>query len=283
MLKMATYKSCETTKQKHRLLKVLGVIFLWVSVGSAFSSIHLLTQIDYPTEAISFSYTASVRPPTSTIVWGYPTSFQSKIIMLFNNIFVGLGMAAYCFCFKSSNTTRLKKILKFLGGALLVGLFASATDFHYFDLEEWVIPVLFGIMVYLISKSSKETVVPNIQPQQVSSEVDAPIEPKTEVEDRQYMPKVNNESIKKTIDDEDLTQNVLTIESQVVETSEQQSSAVAEDNSQNMSCCNTENRTAETHEQKENNINTTIKFCRHCGVRIDYDSDKYCKYCGKQL
>ena len=26
-----------------------------------------------------------------------------------------------------------------------------------------------------------------------------------------------------------------------------------------------------------------IKYCRHCGRKVDYDSSIYCKYCGKEL
>ena len=26
-----------------------------------------------------------------------------------------------------------------------------------------------------------------------------------------------------------------------------------------------------------------IRFCRHCGGKLDYQSDKFCKHCGKQL
>ena len=26
-----------------------------------------------------------------------------------------------------------------------------------------------------------------------------------------------------------------------------------------------------------------VKFCRHCGAKLDYQNGNYCKYCGKQL
>ena len=31
------------------------------------------------------------------------------------------------------------------------------------------------------------------------------------------------------------------------------------------------------------NSEQVIKFCRHCGGKLDYQSDKFCKHCGKQL
>lgn len=31
------------------------------------------------------------------------------------------------------------------------------------------------------------------------------------------------------------------------------------------------------------NTEQIIKFCRHCGGKLDYQFNKYCKHCGKQL
>ena len=30
-------------------------------------------------------------------------------------------------------------------------------------------------------------------------------------------------------------------------------------------------------------LDQVIKVCRHCGGKLDYQSDKFCKHCGKQL
>ncbi|MBO4753243.1 MAG: hypothetical protein J5543_01475 [Bacteroidales bacterium] len=265
MLKMAIYKNCETTKQKHVVLKVLGGLSLLVCVIAAFSGIYLLTQMEYPSEPITFSYTASVRPSSSKIVWGYPTSLQIQAIMMFNNIFTGLGLAAYCFCFKSSNTTLWKKIMKFLCGVFLFGLFCSATDFHYFDLQEWVIPILYCVMVYYISKTSKEAVIPTVSLEQDLTKIDFSNEIKTTENISRYMPEEIRESSCENSAEKNQEQNASISEEQFIEYTKEQ--AIKEPQDSNIS------------EVKESSIK--MCFCRHCGKKIDYAGANYCKYCGK--
>ena len=36
-------------------------------------------------------------------------------------------------------------------------------------------------------------------------------------------------------------------------------------------------------EVSSNDSMKAIKYCRHCGRKVDYDSSIYCKYCGKEL
>lgn len=269
MLKMAVYKNCETTKQKHIVLKVLGGLSLLGCVSAAFSGIYLLTQIDYPSEPITFSHKASVRPSSSTIIWGYPTSFQNQVIMMFNNIFTGLGLAAYCFCFKSSNTTMWKKILKFLGGVFLLGLFCSATDFHYFDMQEWVIPILFCVMVYFISKEPKEKAVPAVSSQKNLAEVDISKEEKVVEDNSRYMPefiKIKDSANEKVVE-EDQIPNSSVSEIQSLEDVTKQAITEPQD-SRFLSNVETSNK---------------LTFCRHCGKKINYAGATYCKYCGKIL
>ena len=36
-------------------------------------------------------------------------------------------------------------------------------------------------------------------------------------------------------------------------------------------------------ERNTHNPNHTIQYCRYCGGKVNYQSDKYCKHCGKLL
>lgn len=36
-------------------------------------------------------------------------------------------------------------------------------------------------------------------------------------------------------------------------------------------------------EETSNGNIKAIKYCRHCGRKVDYESSTYCKYCGKEL
>ena len=46
-------------------------------------------------------------------------------------------------------------------------------------------------------------------------------------------------------------------------------------------------RTSSPHTEQNKKEETpsmdVVKYCRHCGKKVDYDSSTYCKYCGKEL
>ena len=39
----------------------------------------------------------------------------------------------------------------------------------------------------------------------------------------------------------------------------------------------------EQNKKEETPSMDVVKYCRHCGKKVDYDSSTYCKYCGKEL
>ena len=39
----------------------------------------------------------------------------------------------------------------------------------------------------------------------------------------------------------------------------------------------------ETMDDASNDSVKAVRYCRHCGRKVDYDSSTYCKYCGKEL
>ena len=148
MLKMASCNSAETEPQKHRVLKVIGSINVLLGVLCLATGIFGLMQVQYPERTIDFSYSVNqiVRTSDKYIVWGYPTSEQSRAIMGITNIFSSLALAAYCFYYKKSNRKWWKKVVRFFYCLLMYAFYCSATNFHYFDAWEMVAPGLFCFM-----------------------------------------------------------------------------------------------------------------------------------------
>lgn len=252
MQRMALYNNAETQKEKHTVLKFIGANFLFVGIAAIPVSLYMLSQVQYPDELIRFSVNAYVRPSSSHIEWGYPTDFQLRVINTFNNIYIGLGLATYCFFFKSSHSTIGKKILKFLFNILLFGLFCSVSDFHYFDVYEWLIPDLFVLCVWFVDKRYKSFL------------------------DTQFGTKVS-EKVEPT------PSAILSADS---ETPLQQNSD--ETNAQNNINESTE-KSEDVHtefidtEERQNQVTADGRFCRHCGKQIELNDAKFCKHCGAPL
>ena len=99
MMKMASCNSVETEPQKHIVLKIIGVINILLAVSCLATGIFWLMQVQYPEQTIDFSYSANqiVRTSNQYVIWGYPTSEQSRTIMGITNVFSSLALAAYCF------------------------------------------------------------------------------------------------------------------------------------------------------------------------------------------
>lgn len=158
MLKMASCNSAETEPQKYRVLKVIGSINVLLGVSCLATGIFWLMQVQYPERIIDFSYSVNqiVRTSDKYIVWGYPTSEQSRAIMGITNIFSSLALAAYCFYYKKSDRKWWQKILRFFYGLLMYAFYCSATNFHYFDATEMVAPGLFCLMAgHALIKANK--------------------------------------------------------------------------------------------------------------------------------
>lgn len=267
MMKMASCNSMETTPQKHIILKIIGGINILLAISCLATGIFWLTQVQYPEQTIDFSYSANqiVRTSDKYVVWGYPTSEQNRAIMGITNIFSSLALAAYCFYYKKSERKWWQKILRFFYGLLMYAFYCSATNFHYFDATELVAPGLFCFMSgYTLIKAKKL----NKQKIQLADQkrIDAIHkmmdekfggEDQTEDEAR-FMPQ--NEDFNMNGSDkeskEPLTDDVYT---------------------------RTNLPHTEQNKKEETPSMDVVKYCRHCGKKVDYDSSTYCKYCGKEL
>lgn len=266
MLKMASCNSAETEPQKHRVLKVIGSINVLLGVLCLATGIFGLMQVQYPERTIDFSYSVNqiVRTSDKYIVWGYPTSEQSRAIMGITNIFSSLALAAYCFYYKKSNRKWWKKVVRFFYCLLMYAFYCSATNFHYFDAWEMVAPGLFCLMVgYALIKSKKR----NIQ-----------LAYKQEITGIQKMEDEELETCSKTEDETRFMplKNVLDVDKTNEESEVQPTDKPTETNlpvtEQN-----------KMDEVSSNDSMKAVKYCRHCGRKVDYDSSIYCKYCGKEL
>lgn len=268
MMKMASSNSVETAPQKHIVLKIICIINVLLSVLCLVAGIFWLTQVQYPERSIDFSYSVNqiVRTSDKYVVWGYPTPEQRGVISCITIIFSSLALAAYCFYFKKSDRKWWKKILRFLYGLLMFAFYCSATDFHYFDAQEMVAPGLFCLMAwYAVTKANKL----NKQKKQLAEQqkmaavfkvMDENRGAGTDTEEDTYFtPKDNMLDVNKSNEE---------IGARPMEMSAKTSiSQAGQDNK----------------EETANDSIKAIKYCRHCGKMVDYDSSTYCKYCGKEL
>lgn len=265
MMKMASYNSVETAPQKHIVLKIICIINVLLSVLCLVAGIFWLTQVQYPERSIDFSYSVNqiVRTSGKYVVWGYPTPEQRGVISCITIIFSSLALAAYCFYFKKSDRKWWKKILRFLYGLLMLVFYCSATDFHYFDAQEMAAPSLFCLMAwYAVTKSKKlDKQKKQLAEQQkmaaVFKEMDEKRGADTDTEDdTHFMPQLDVNKSNEEIGARPMEMSAKTSISQA-----------GQDNK----------------EETANDSIKAIKYCRHCGKMVDYDSSTYCKYCGKEL
>ena len=266
MMKMASCNSVETVQQKHIVLKIIGTINVLLGVSCLAMGIFWLMQVQYPEQTINFSYSVNqiVRTSDKYVMWGYPTSEQSRAIMGITNVFSSLALAAYCFFYKKSDRKWWKKVGRFFYCLLMYAFYCSATNFHYFDATEMVAPGLFCLMLgYTLIKAKKRNI--QLADKQEITDIhkmeDEELETssKTENETR-FMPLKNVLDIDKTNEESEV---------QPTDKSTETNLPVTEQN--------------KVDEVSSNNSMKTVKYCRHCGREVDYDNSIYCKYCGKEL
>ncbi|WP_278670632.1 hypothetical protein [Leyella stercorea] len=266
MMKMASCNSVETSPQKHFILKILGGINVLLGVSCLVMGVFWLTQVQYPEQTIDLSYSANqiVRTSDKYVIWGYPTSEQSRAIMGITNVFSSLALAAYCFFYRKSDRKWWKKILRFFYGLLMYAFYCSATNFHYFDATEFVAPGLFYLMSGYALMNSKKRNMPLADKQKITDihkmeDEESETCSKAEEETR-FMPLENVLDVDKTNEESEVQPTDKPTETNL---------PVTEQN--------------KVDEVSSNDSMKAVKYCRHCGRNVDYDSYIYCKYCGKEL
>lgn len=268
MKTMAEYKSIETEKQRHVVAKIVGALFALSAICSLCIGIYALTQISYPEQTIEFAFSANqiVRPSGTSVIWGYPTLEQNQAIMSITNVFSSIALAAYCFFYKKSDRMWWKKILRFFCGLLMFAFYSSATNFHYFDVPELVAPCLFFLMAGLALKTAKKQ---NEQKMLLANQQRAAVIPKM-MEEKFSTDTIKEEESRFMPQNEDQNKNDANKEN------EEQSADIS-------ACTNILYAVSDTEGKTPDDNMKAIKYCRHCGNKVDYDSSIYCKYCGKKL
>lgn len=292
-MNMAKRNSKESEPERHLILKILGGFWAVMAVIMGCMGVYMITQISFPQEAIGpyISPNMIIRTSDQTMFWGYATFEQSQCISIISGVFEFLALSAYCFMFKSSHSKWYSKVGKVIFCILFYMFYASATDFHYFDLYEWTAPVLFAIMAFFaLGNKQEEKSEPIVEENKMECFDKAPIHIEenngstSDIEDdSQYMPHIE---IKKDVLDSSYKEsremdNIQHLESIAAEGSsvneEQENSSIAIENTTKIQ--SVENPTILEQIAPEQ----VIRFCRHCGGKLDYQSDKFCKHCGKQL
>lgn len=277
LAKMAQYNNQEQQPQKHIVMNVVGWIFVGLSGIVLISCIVSLFNVDFPPEIIGpfISPNMIVRPTSATLYWGYPTLIQNSILSSASGVFAFLGFGGYFLLFKSSHSSWWEKIVKFFTVILLYTFMASATNFHYFDIWEFIAPILFVVLLLIIV---------NRKPQSKKSSpiVESQIIPETTIESQDNFTKnviedysPNSSTIEGTESVENKPKGTDYFDEQI---SIQYTNTIQIDTPQKKNLENIEYSNDGVTKVIENDI----RFCKHCGKRIETDSI-FCKYCGKNI
>lgn len=259
-MNMAQRNSKETEPKRHILLKIFGGFWAVMGIIMSIMGCYFITQITFPLEAIGpyISPNMIVRSTDQTMYWGYATMSQSQCLSMITSAFECFALSAYCFLYKSSSSKWYTKIGKVLFCILFYMFYASATDFHFFDIYEWTAPVLFSIMAFfaLRNKNAKQT--EKVQDMDTCESGETTI-----------TPEVSN-------DIEQTGSN---------ESTETKYAALHKDITQEASNADlsTEIPHLSNHDEVSPAIESAVKYCRHCEKKIDYADGRFCKHCGKSF
>ena len=271
-MNMAQRNSKETEPKRHTLLKFFGVFLVIMGILMSIMGCYFITQITFPLEAIGpkISPDMIVRSTAQTMYWGYATIPQSQCFSMIHGAFECFALSAYCILYKSSKSKWYTKIGKVLFCILFYMFYISATNFHFFDIHEWTAPALFFIMAFSALRNKKR------QTEEVQ-DIDIPeisITQEVANENQHDTPNFKltglNESTKDkcAVLSEDINQNI----------PNKDSCPVMPRNNADISM-----ETLSNKDRVSSTIDSAVKYCRHCGKKIDYAGGKFCKYCGNSF
>ena len=150
---------------KHTVAKILGVLRFVLSAVQLFSLFMSFGRIVFPESSLPQPITphSIIRSSSQHLIWGYPTSDQNMVFISALGFFQLIAFGLYALFFKSSDSTTGMKIWKVILCFLLYFLMPSATDFHYFDTPEIVIPILTVVLLVLYPRVGKAAPMDKIQ------------------------------------------------------------------------------------------------------------------------
>lgn len=145
-------KNCvENPLEKHIVLKVLGGISIAFGIVMFVAGAVFMTKLDFPDHSLPQPITPNmiIRPSGAFLQIGYPTKAQSLVISEFIGTIQFVGLGLYLWCFRKSGTNWWQKTLKVVAYTAMFMLLPSATDFHYYDLYEFISPALLIVLATL--------------------------------------------------------------------------------------------------------------------------------------
>lgn len=292
-MNMAKRNSKESEPERHLILKILGGCCAVMAVIMGCMGMFLITQISFPQEAIGpyISSNMIIRSSYQTMYWGYETLPQTQCISVFSVAFVLLSLSAYCFMYKSSHSRWYTKVGKVVFCILFLMFFASATDFHYFDFYEWIAPVLFAIMAFFALRNKKDESTESIVEENkkgcfdtVPIHIDENNDSTSNVEDgSKNVPQIDIDQYVLVKPDEDSQKSECNQQLKAIAAEVPSANEVEQVDSSIVNEAPPKKRVDNPATLDQANTEYVIKFCRHCGGKLDYQSDKYCKHCGNQL
>lgn len=264
--------------------KAFGWLFLIIATMSLLSCLFLVRQLDFPKTIIEQHLTSNsiIRPSSKVLYWGYPTRVQFSILSSVLSIFSLLGLSGYFFLYRKSNDVWWVVAIRIIACLLLLVFMYSATDFHYFDIYEFIAPILFFVLWFILVKGKISS-----RKQYPSSESIAPCSNPVEKvsEENQLDNEIENGCISNYIELDNSDYPIYTeiedspsinIEEEKKEDGKEETDDV--DN-------NDENKDAalKVQDQSINHIHKNgMIFCPHCGNKIEVNSI-FCMYCGSRL
>ena len=192
---------------------------------------------------------------------------QLKIFSMITCAFEYFALSAYCFLYKSSSSKWYTKIGKVLFCILFYGFYASATDFHFFDIYEWTAPVLFSIMAFfaLRNKTNKQT--------EIVQDIDI-----CESDETTTTPEDSND-IEQTCSNEGTENKYEALREDITQEASNKDLST-EIPQKNISISQEK---LSDYDETSSTIESAVKYCRHCGKKVDYAGGRFCKYCGKSF
>lgn len=90
-----------------------------------------------------------VRNTDVPLIWGYCTQIQHAFFSMCNSSFLYIALGFYVKNFQKNRLPIWKKICKVIGYILLTGVFLTCSDFHYFDIWEFLPKISFLLLAIL--------------------------------------------------------------------------------------------------------------------------------------
>ena len=139
----------EKPLKKHLGLKIVGIVMIVIGIAYVVMGFIYLSLVECPSVSLPqvISAYTHVRQPDAFLHIGYRTTSQALVINSFYGAIQFTALGTYLLSFKKSGTNWWQKTLKVLAYIALFLLLPSVLDFHYFDLYEFITPIIWVLLI----------------------------------------------------------------------------------------------------------------------------------------